>query len=128
MHNPAGRAAQPCRPRPQDLLDQMSAPERLAATTDAESAAAAVVQAAAAQSKKLGAKAARAWRQLPDGGWQRRQAGDAPDPPRSRCAARPRRLPSLDSPLPAARGCEIGPGPGTGPSPDVACAGCVAAR
>jgi len=75
----------------------MSAPERLAATTDAESAAAAVVQAAAAQSKKLGAKAARAWRQLPDGGWQRRQAGDAPDPPRSRCAARPRRLLSLDS-------------------------------
>jgi len=91
----------------------MSAPERLAATTDAESGG-------AAQSKKLGAKAARAWRQLPDGGWQRRQPGGQPDPPRSRCAPRPGRLSPQSPRAPAARACLLGPGRRHAPDPILA--------
>lgn len=65
----------------------MSAEERGAATADAEAAAGAVIRAAAAHAKELKARTARAWRQLPDGGWQRvEDRGDFADPIRNWCA------------------------------------------
>ncbi|KAK9824838.1 hypothetical protein WJX81_004852 [Elliptochloris bilobata] len=68
----------------QDLLSQMSQPERESAMADAEAAAGAVIRAASAHAKELKQRTARAWRQLPDGGWQRiEDRGDYADPLRN---------------------------------------------
>ena len=65
----------------------MSQDQRIAAMADGEAAAGAVVRAAAAHAKELKARTARAWRQLPDGSWQRiKDRGDFADPIRNWCA------------------------------------------